>query len=104
MISTLTDEEWRGPSAAAMATAATPYVGWMHTTAAAAQNAANQAVASAAAMYGYAGSSASAGKLYPLSDPASTTNPGGLAGRPPRSPRPPARRPDCPGWCPARPA
>src|SRR5271155_2360390 len=32
----------------------------------------------AAAMYGYADSSASAGKLYPLSDPASTTNPGGL--------------------------
>jgi PPE-repeat protein len=135
VISTLTDEEWRGPSAAAMATAATPYVGWMHTTAAAAQHAANQAMASAAAyeaafamtvpppvvvanrvqlaalvatnilgqntpaiaateaqygemwaqdaaaMYGYAGSSASAGKLYPLSDPASTTNPGGLGGQ-----------------------
>jgi PPE-repeat protein len=32
----------------------------------------------AAAMYGYAGMSASAGKLAPLSDPASTTNPGGL--------------------------
>jgi PPE-repeat protein len=132
VISTLTDEEWRGPSAAAMATAATPYVGWMHTTSAAAQDAASQAMASAAAyeaaftmtvpppvvvanrvqlaalvatnilgqntpaiaateahygemwaqdaaaMYGYAGSSASAGKLYPLSDPASTTNPGGL--------------------------
>jgi PPE-repeat protein len=135
VISTLTDDEWRGPSAAAMATAATPYVGWMHTTAAAAQNAANQAMASAAAyeaaftmtvpppvvvanrvqlaalvatnilgqntpaiaateahygemwaqdavaMYGYAGSSASAGKLVPLSDPASTTNPGGLGGQ-----------------------
>ena len=132
VISTLTDDEWRGPSAAAMATAATPYVAWMHTTAAAAQNAANQAMASAAAyeaafamtvpppvvvanrvqlaalvatnilgqntpaiaateahygemwaqdaaaMYGYAGTSASAGKLAPLSDPASTTNPGGL--------------------------
>jgi PPE-repeat protein len=132
VISTLTDDEWRGPSAAAMATAATPYVGWMHTTAAAAQHAANQAMASAAAyeaafamtvpppvvvanrvqlaalvatnilgqntpaiaateahygemwahdaaaIYGYAGSSASAGKLYPLSDPASTTNPGGI--------------------------
>src|SRR5271155_5600872 len=49
VISTLTDDEWRGPSAAAMATAATPYVGWMHTTAAAAQYAANQAMASAAA-------------------------------------------------------
>ena len=135
VISTLTDDEWRGRSAAAMATAATPYVGWMHTTAAAAQHAANQAMASAAAyeaafamtvpppvvvanraqlaalvatnllgqntpaiaateahygemwaqdaaaMYGYAGSSASAGTLYPLSDPASTTNPGGLGGQ-----------------------
>ena len=29
-------------------------------------------------MYGYAGSSASAGKLQPLTDPAPTTNPGGL--------------------------
>ena len=135
VISTLTDDEWQGPSAAAMATAATPYVGWMQTTAAAAQHAANQAMASAAAyeaafamtvpppvvvanrvqlaalvatnilgqntpaiaateahygemwaqdaaaMYGYAGSSASAGKLYPFSDPASTTNPGGLGGQ-----------------------
>jgi PPE-repeat protein len=132
VISTLTDEEWRGRSAAAMATAATPYVGWMHTTAAAAQQAANQAMASAAAyeaafgmtvpppvvlanraqlaalvatnilgqntpaiavteahyaemwakdaaaMYGYAGSSASAAKLQPLTDPPSATNPGGL--------------------------
>jgi PPE-repeat protein len=132
VISTLTDDEWRGPSAAAMATAAAPYVGWMHTTAAAAQHAASQAMASAAAyeaafamtlpppviaanraqlaalvatnflgqntpaiaateahygemwaqdaaaMYGYAGSSASAGTLQPLADPAPTTNPGGL--------------------------
>jgi PPE-repeat protein len=132
VISTLTDEGWRGRSAAAMATAATPYVGWMHATAAAAQQAANQAMASAAAyeaafamtvpppvvvanraqlaalvatnilgqntpaiaateahyaemwaqdaaaMYGYAGSSASAGKLPPLTDPPSATNPGGL--------------------------
>jgi PPE-repeat protein len=132
VISTLTDEEWRGRSAAAMATVATPYVGWMHTTAAAAQQAANQAMASAAAyeaafamtvpppvvvanraqlaalvatnvlgqntpaiaateahyaemwaqdaaaMYGYASSSASAGKLQPLTDPPSVTNPGGL--------------------------
>jgi PPE-repeat protein len=135
VISTLTDDAWRGPSAAAMATAVTPYVGWMQTTAAAAQHAASQATASAAAyeaafamtvpppvivanrtqlaalvatnilgqntpaiaateaqygemwaqdaaaMYGYAGSSASAGKLVPLSDPASTTNPGGLGGQ-----------------------
>jgi PPE-repeat protein len=132
VISTLTDEEWRGRSAAAMATAATPYVGWMRTTAAAAQQAADQAMASAAAyeaafamtvpppvvlanraqlaalvatnvlgqntpaiaateaqygemwaqdaaaMYGYAGASASAGKLQPLTDPPSATNPGGL--------------------------
>src|SRR6202045_1298436 len=49
VISTLTDDEWRGPSAGAMATAATPYVGGMHPPAAAAQHAANQAVASAAA-------------------------------------------------------
>jgi PPE-repeat protein len=135
VISTLTDDEWRGPSAAAMATAATPYVGWMHTTATAAQHAANQAMASAAAyeaafamtvpppvvvanrvelaalvatnvlgqntpaiaateahyaamwaqdaaaMYGYASWSAGAGKLEPLSDPASTTNSGGLGGQ-----------------------
>ena len=135
VISTLTDDEWRGPSATAMATAATPYVAWMHTTAAAAQNTANQAMASAAAfeaafamtvpppvvvanrvqlaalvatnilgqntpaiaateahygemwaqdaaaMYGYAGTSASAGKLAPLSDPAATTNAGGLCGQ-----------------------
>jgi PPE-repeat protein len=131
VISTLTDGEWRGRSAAAMATAATPYVGWMHTTAAAAQHAANQAMASAAAyqaafamtvpppvvvanraqlaalvatnilgqntpaiaateaqygemwaqdaaaMYGYADSSATAGTLQPLTDPSPTTNPGG---------------------------
>src|SRR6201996_2622522 len=35
----------------------------------------------AVAMYGYAGTSASAGKLAPLSDPAATTNPGGLSGQ-----------------------
>src|ERR1700731_5428678 len=132
VISTLTEEEGGGPSAAAMPPAATPYVGWMHTPAAAAEHAANQAMAAtaayeaafamtvpppvvvanrvqlaalvatnilgqntpaiaateahygemwaqdAAAMYGYAGSSASAGKLYPLSDPAPLTNPRGL--------------------------
>ena len=141
VISTLTDDEWRGPSAAAMATAAVPYLGWMQTTAgcrstrrrpghgvrgrlrgrvcddgAPAGIVANRvqlaalvatnllgqntpAIAAteahygemwaqdAAAMYGYAGSSASAGKLEPLSDPASTTNPGravraGRRGRP----------------------
>ena len=132
VISTLTGQEWLGPSSAAMATAAAPYVGWMHTTAAAAQHAASQAMASAAAygaafamtvpppviaanraqlavlvatnilgqntpaiaateaqygemwaqdaaaMYGYAGSSASAATLHPLTSPAPTTNPGGL--------------------------
>jgi PPE-repeat protein len=135
VISTLTDDEWRGPSAVAMASAATPYVAWMQTTAGAAQLAADQAMASAAAyeaalamtvppplvvanrvqlaalvasnvlgqnapaiavteaqygemwaqdaaaMYGYAGSSASAGKLEPLTDPAPTTNAGGLSGQ-----------------------
>ncbi len=135
VISTLTDDEWRGPSAVAMASAATPYLEWMQTTAGAAQLAAEQAMASAAAyeaalamtvppplvvanrvqlaalvasnvlgqntpaiavteaqygemwaqdaaaMYGYAGSSASAGKLEPLSDPAPTTNAGGLGGQ-----------------------
>src|ERR1700722_7277446 len=49
VISTLTDDEWRGPYAAAPGPAATPYVGGMHATAGAAQLAANQAVASAAA-------------------------------------------------------
>jgi PPE-repeat protein len=132
VISTLTDAEWRGPSAAAMANAATPYVGWMQTAAAAAAHAANQAMASAAAyeaafamtvpppviaanraalaalvatnllgqntpaiaateahygemwaqdaaaMYGYAASSAGAATLQPLADPAPTVNPGGL--------------------------
>jgi PPE-repeat protein len=133
VISTLTDDEWRGPSAAAMASAATPYLEWMHTTAGAAQLAATQAMASAAAyeaayamtvpppviaanrvqlaalvatnilgqntpaiaateaqygemwaqdaaaMYGYAGSSAAAGKLEPLSDPAPTTTASGTS-------------------------
>ncbi len=132
VISTLTDDEWRGPSAAAMAAAAMPYLAWLHTTAGAAQLAADQAMASAAAyeaayamtvppvvvaanriqlaalvatnllgqntpaiavteaqygemwaqdaaaMYGYAGSSASTGTLEPLSDPVPTTNAGGL--------------------------
>ncbi|MBV9353536.1 MAG: PPE family protein, partial [Mycobacterium sp.] len=49
VISTLTGEEWLGPSSAAMAAATAPYVGWMHTAAAAAQHAASQAMASAAA-------------------------------------------------------
>ncbi len=48
-ISNLTGEEWMGPSAAAMVTAVEPYVQWMHTTAAQLQQAASQAMASAAA-------------------------------------------------------
>ncbi|BDB42096.1 PPE family protein PPE43 [Mycobacterium kiyosense] len=49
VISTLTDDEWRGPSAATMATAAAPYVQWLQTTSASMQHAAEQAIASAAA-------------------------------------------------------
>ncbi len=49
VISTLTDMEWRGPAATAMAAAARPYVAWLNTTAAAAEHAASQASASAAA-------------------------------------------------------
>src|SRR5574337_41314 len=135
VISALTGEEWLGPASATMAAAAAPYVAWMNTTAAAAERAATQAMASAAAyqtafamtvpppviaanrtqlaaliatnflgvntaaiaatealyaemwaqdaaaMYGYAASSASAGVLQPLTAPSSTTNPAGLAGQ-----------------------
>ncbi|ORV45664.1 hypothetical protein AWC02_12100 [Mycolicibacter engbaekii] len=49
VISTLTEETWRGPAAAAMAAAARPYIAWLNTTAAAAEHAAAQASASAAA-------------------------------------------------------
>ncbi|MGV0624661.1 PPE family protein [Mycolicibacter minnesotensis] len=49
VISTLTDEEWRGPAATAMVTAVRPYLAWLNTTAAAAEHAAQQASASAAA-------------------------------------------------------
>jgi PPE-repeat protein len=130
VISTLADDEWRGPSSAAMATASAPYLEWMQTTSAAAQQAAEQAMASAAAyeaaygmtvpppvvaanraqlaalvatnllgqntpaiaateahygqmwaqdaaaMYGYAASSASAGRLVPLTEPQPVTNSG----------------------------
>ncbi len=48
-ISNLTGEEWIGPSSSAMATAVEPYLTWMHTTAAQLQQAASQAMASAAA-------------------------------------------------------
>jgi PPE-repeat protein len=131
-ISNLTGEEWMGPSSVAMATAAAPYVMWMHTTAAQLQQAAAQAMASAAAyeaafamtvppplvaanraqlaalvatnvlgqntpaiaateaqygemwsqdaaaMYGYAASSAAAARLSPLTSPSPTNSPGGL--------------------------
>ncbi|OBG34365.1 hypothetical protein A5672_22960 [Mycobacterium alsense] len=49
LIAQLADDEWTGPSSAAMVTAATPYVAWMHTTAGQLQRAAAQAMASAAA-------------------------------------------------------
>ena len=49
VLSALTDEEWRGPASAAMASAATPYVQWMNTTAAHAEQTAAQAEAAAAA-------------------------------------------------------
>ncbi|OBI34815.1 PPE family protein [Mycobacterium colombiense] len=131
-ISNLTGEEWMGPSSVAMATAVEPYVLWMHTTALQLQQAAAQAMASAAAyeaafamtvppplvaanraqlavlvatnvlgqntaaiaateaqygemwaqdaaaMYGYAASSAAAARLSPLTSPAPTNSPGGL--------------------------
>jgi PPE-repeat protein len=43
------DSGWAGPSAAAMAAAATPYVDWMHTTAGQAEQTATQAKAAATA-------------------------------------------------------
>jgi PPE-repeat protein len=120
---------WQGPSATSMAAAAAPYVAWMNTTAAQAEETANQARAAvaayeaafaatvpplvitanrtllmtliatnilgqntpaiaateahymemwaqdAAAMYGYAGSSAAATQLTPFTEPPPTTNP-----------------------------
>ncbi len=124
---------WQGPSSTMMVTAITPYVAWLHSTGAAAEQTAVQAktaagayqtayamtvppplietnrtrlaslVASnffgqnspaiaateahydemwaqdAAAMYGYANSSASASKLTPFTDPPRTTDPAGQA-------------------------
>jgi PPE-repeat protein len=135
VISMLTGEEWQGPASASMAAAAAPYVTWMNYTAAAAEHAAAQAMASAAAyeaafamtvpppmiaanraqlatlvatnilgqntpaiaanealyaemwaqdaaaMYGYAASSATAGTLNPLTSPTPNTNPAGMAGQ-----------------------
>ncbi len=135
VISELTGTEWLGPSSAAMVAATSPYVVWMHTTAGQLQQAAVQAMASAAAyetafamtvpppviaanrallaalvasnvlgqntpaiaateanygemwaqdaaaMYGYAGSSAATSKLPALAAPAAATNSGGLVGQ-----------------------
>ena len=49
VITTLTSEEWMGPAATSMAQAAAPYVAWMSTTAAQAEQAATQARAALAA-------------------------------------------------------
>lgn len=48
-VAALTGGPWLGPSAAAMAAAAAPYVTWTRTTAAQAEQTANQAKAAAAA-------------------------------------------------------
>ena len=133
--SRLTAGPWLGPASAAMAAAAGPYVAWMRTTAAQAEQAASQARAAAAAyevafaatvppsliaanrvqlmaliatnvfgqntpaimatdaeysemwaqdaaaMYGYAGVSASAATLTPFTPPPQSINPGGLGGQ-----------------------
>jgi PPE-repeat protein len=135
VISGLTSDGWRGPASTSMATAAAPYAAWMNTTAAQAEQTANQAKAAvaayeaafsatvpppvvaanraqlaslvatnflgqntpaiaateaqygemwaqdAAAMYGYAGSSATATQLTPFTGPTQNTNAGGLAGQ-----------------------
>jgi PPE-repeat protein len=132
VLTALTSEEWHGPASASMAAAATPYVAWMSTTAAQAEQTAAQAEAAAAAyeaafaatvpppvvaanraqlmaliatnilgqntpaiaateaqyaemwaqdaaaMYGYAGSSAAATRLTQFTQPQQTTSPGGL--------------------------
>ncbi len=49
VLSALTSEEWHGPAASSMAAAAGPYVAWMDTTAAQAEQTAAQAEAAAAA-------------------------------------------------------
>ena len=133
--SRLTAGPWLGPASAAMAAAAGPYVAWMRTTAAQAEQAASQARAAAAAyevafaatvppsliaanrvqlmaliatnvfgqntpaimatdaeysemwaqdaaaMYGYAGVSASAATLTPFTPPPQSINPAGLGGQ-----------------------
>ena len=134
-ISELTGGPWLGPSSAAMAAATAPYMQWMTTTAAQAEQTATQAKAAAAAfeaafammvppplisanrsllmalvatnvfgqntmaiaatetdyaemwaqdaaaMYGYAGSSATASTLAPFTSPPPTTNPAGAGGQ-----------------------
>ena len=49
VLTALTGEEWHGPASAAMAAAAMPYVAWMSTTAAQAEQTATQATAAASA-------------------------------------------------------
>lgn len=49
VVNTLSSEEWLGQASASMAQAATPYVEWMRTTAAAAEHAASQAMSAATA-------------------------------------------------------
>ena len=134
VISGLTSGPWRGPASASMVAAAAPYVSWMNSTAAQAEQAADQAKAAAsayeaaftatvappviaanrtllasliatnvlgqntpaiatteahyaemwaqdaAAMYGYAGSSAAASTLTPFVAPPATTTVGQAAG------------------------
>jgi PPE-repeat protein len=131
VIAGLTVGGWQGPSSVTMADAVTPYVAWMHSTAAQAEQSATQArtaaaayqsafamtvppalvtanrtqltslvtsnffgqnspaiaateadydamwAQDAAAMYGYAGSSAAAARLTPFTNPPQTTNPEG---------------------------
>lgn len=133
VIANLTGSGWQGPAATVMAGAVAPYVTWLHSTAAHAEQTAAQAKAAAdsfqtafsavvpppliaanraqlmsliagnyfgqnspaiaateaaydamwaqdaAVMYGYAGSSASASRLTPFSQPPRTTNPAGPA-------------------------
>jgi len=133
VITQLASDDWMGPASASMASAAQPYVSWMSTTAAQAEQAATQARAAAAAyeqafaatvpppliaanraettaytqanvfgqytptiaqleaqygemwaqdaaaMYGYAGQSATAANVTSFATPAATTNPAGQA-------------------------
>src|ERR1700735_1210413 len=132
-LSELTSGSWTGPTSSAMMAAVTPYVDWLSTTAAQAEQTANQARAAvaayetafamtvpppaiaanraslmaliatnifgqntpaiaatealyaemwaqdAAAMYAYAGSSATASQLIPFTEPPQTTNTAGTA-------------------------